>query len=182
VTSSILIGGEFVADSGYDRGPMILYPEEEWRRRKDLLRKDHIRFRRINIAFSLTMPALILFGLIFVPKAREDPFIIGLLVLSSGMVAMLIGFSRMNTGEFDRYHLMGLYEKGFEYYEKFLPYVEIERIALENKQLKLWLIHGPRESPLIVGTEKRAMTLLGHDGIEEISKRVRGHTSPKTVH
>ena len=167
-------------DTGCDRGPMIVYTEEEWRRRSDLQRRRLVRLQTVVIAGFMSLPVLILIAIVMVPEARGDPFITTLLVLCLGISAALIGFCRMLLNWFDRGPLMGLYENGFQYdFEVFYPYEEIDRVELGEDGLRMWLKVGPGSGPNEWGPSKRVVTLFETEGIEALKKRVHVPGSPE---
>jgi hypothetical protein len=178
--SDIFLKGLFVQDKEYERGPMIVHSEEEWRRRSDFQRKRHIRFQIVTTAVFMLWPLLFLVLIVLIPKTREDPVITGLLMLTLVISVLLIGYSRMLIRKFDRGPLIGLYEKGFQYtWEDFYPYKEIDRVELGDDGLRMWLRVGPEGTSYQWGPRKRVVGDLGEEGVEELKRRVQTPGSPE---
>jgi len=174
VSSRVLVRGEMVPDEGYDRGPMVLHPEEEWRRRSDLLRRHHVRFQVMVAGTFLLMPAAVVAEMVVVPKARDDPLLIELLIVFVIMVTILILFSRTILRDFDRGPLRGLYERGLQWHhEDFIPYEEIERVYRDGRGLMLTLRGAQEGSSFEWGPWTRSEVILGKEGIAELERRVR---------
>jgi hypothetical protein len=175
VKSFILQDGRFVPDEGYKRGSMILYPEEEWRRRSDLMRRHHIRFQMLVVTVSLLLPTLIMSSMVLLPWARNDAIIVALLVTSLVMVGGLIIFSRMMIHRFDRGPLMGLYERGYQLdYEEFYPYEEMGRLEPGKNGLQIVVRRNGVDVDQRWISRRLVMTVLGEEGVEELERRVAG--------
>ena len=123
--------GRFVPDEGFDRGPMLVYPEEEWRRRVDLyIRRGGIIWMLKGYLLFMTIPLVFIIFYLTNPEADTPVPMNWIALLFTLLVTvMTIGSIYYGLWAIARNPLNGLYEKGFQHnYRSFYPYEEIERI------------------------------------------------------
>jgi hypothetical protein len=154
---------------------MVLYSEDEWRRRSDLRRGHHIRFQMVVVMMSLSLPVLIISSMVLLPWTRRDPIILALLVVSLGTVVGIIIFSRMMIRRFDEGPLMGLYERGVQIdHEEFYPYGQIDGVGRGEDGSGLWLRTRGEDPTRRWKSRGWVSTVLGEEGVEELQRRVDG--------
>ena len=176
--SSILRDGAFVPDDGYDRGQMIVHPEEEWRRRVHAC----IYRPRLRAMWGLYV-VLMLYPIGSFIMVRLNPgdffgtplLIAMIVVLSLVWVGVTLVFLRTRA----RAPRVGLYERGFQYnHKEFLPWETIEGVEMGEEGLRI-SIQVDEGRVFEWGPRRCVMAVLGEEGIVELNARVHAAGSPE---
>lgn len=170
---------------GYDRGPMLVRSEEDWRERNGR----SVRRMARQLAFLLVMTYLLV--IIFIGVVMfDDPLmrpllfalvlIFGILFLGGGLLTTFFLVRSIEGGP-----VVGLYDRGLQVAPiLFIPYEEVASIEQTPRgfgtprepMVRLRLRHKPKglaklNTPVLF---RVSADILGEKGIEELERRVSG--------
>jgi hypothetical protein len=185
----IYLDGKFEPDEGYQRGPMIVYTEKEWRRRVEKhIRLAHIRWMARGTLLMMSLPIMFMMFFLRFPDFENRDTLLWLAVLLAAInIVMFFVLTYYQLRALSRGPLYGLYEKGFQHnYSRFYPYEEIERVERRKEGWRselvpyMYIRYGPGHSgEVLTWTPVRFIYgFLGEEGMRELEKRVEAEGPP----
>jgi hypothetical protein len=177
-----MVNGELKEVKGFDRGSMLIYPEETWRRRSmPLLR------RRSNEFFRPYVGVLLVWWLFFIPVliysiVETDFLVIGLVaVILAWLLMLAIGLYIRKT--MLEVPTPGLYELGLQTLgNEFYPYMELRDIEIvdrEDRLVGIVLYYRHDDSTETLKLWQDTVAFLGEEAVNELKVRVHGPGSPE---
>ena len=177
----VIVNGRAKELQGYDRGRMLVRPEEEWRRRAlpHLASKANGAFLdmlRVLLAFWLFFGPLLVYAVV---EAQLPAFGVAMVIVGWCSMVALAWYLRRSMLDVPT---PGLYERGWQGLgDEFLPFTEmldVELVRMEGQVVGVELTCKANGSDHVVQWSGETLALLGEDGVEELERRVCARAGP----
>ncbi len=177
---NVMTGGKWEFIINYDRGPMILYSEQEW---KDRVRSVNKGFAIVQFVLGIMILVLnwLTFYLLWLVHPETGSYFLPLWVLLSAILLVIaLAAAPIKNRRDSRNPTQGLYERGIQYWSNyFVPYDELERVDRRMRRSLLWrgsIMLRSRHRPTVWSFNGSPWLIkrkfLGDEGIEEIITRI----------